>query len=237
MVVEVVVAGLNVSSQHNMNRKTITFTAVGRAELQDDPLADLGDNQVLVDNEFSAISAGTERACLLDMPNLGDGKPGQFPKTLGYSGVGRVVETGKNVQSVKAGDRVLTHWGSVHSNYVCVTERNLLKIEDAALPSEHAVFAIIAGFSLNGLRKTRLEMGESVAVVGMGLLGMFSLALARIAGGAPVIATDLSEERRLLAKSLGAHYTFDPAGKDYVKKVKDAASFPVGAVFDWRNVK
>jgi 2-desacetyl-2-hydroxyethyl bacteriochlorophyllide A dehydrogenase len=215
-----------------MNRKAIVFTTVGKAELLDAAPHKLEDHTVLVENEISAISAGTERACLLDLPNLTDAKPGQFPKCLGYSGVGRVLETGKNVTGVKTGDRVLTHWGSIHSNYNYVSEDHLLKVDDDALPSEHAVFAVIAGFSLNGLRKTRLEIGESAAVVGMGILGVFALALCRIAGGAPVIAADLSEKRRQLALSLGAHYAFDPAEKDYKRNVRQAARGGVNAVIE-----
>ncbi len=215
-----------------MKRKIIAFTEVGRAEFLETPLGILGDNDALIENEISAISSGTERACLLDLPNLGDALPGQFPKSLGYSGVGRVLETGKNITRVKAGDRVLTHWGSTHSNYNFIREENLMKIENDTLPSEHAVFAVIAGFSLNGLRKTRLEIGESAAVIGMGILGVFALALCRIAGAAPVIAADLNEARRKLALDLGAHHAFDPMEADYIEKVKAVSRGGVNAVVE-----
>jgi 2-desacetyl-2-hydroxyethyl bacteriochlorophyllide A dehydrogenase len=215
-----------------MKRRTIVFTAVGRAELIESELRPPADQEILVANEISAISAGTERACLMDLPNLGDAPPGRFPKTLGYSGVGRVVEVGKDVRSVEPGDRVLTHWGSRHSNYNFLIEDNLLKIEDDSLLAEHAVFAIIAGFSLNGLRKTRLEIGESAAVVGVGILGLFAVALCRIAGGSPVIATDLSPARRRKALELGAHLVFDPAADDYVEQVKAAARGGADAVIE-----
>ncbi|AHF90714.1 threonine dehydrogenase [Opitutaceae bacterium TAV5] len=217
-------------------RKAVLFTSAGTAKLTDIEQGELDDDRVLVRNEVSAISAGTERACLLDLPNLADAPSGQFPKCLGYSGVGRIVEAGRNVGNVKIGDRVLTHWGSMHSNYNDITEANLLKIDNEALASEHAVFAVIAGFSLNGLRKTRLELGESAAVVGMGILGAFAVALCRIAGGAPVIATDLSERRRALALSLGAHHAFDPADKDHIRKVRDASRGGVNAVVEVTGV-
>ncbi len=204
------------------------------AELIDSEQGILDDDKVLVRNEVSAISAGTERAVLLDMPNLADQRTpnGKFPRELGYSGVGIVEQIGAKVGSVKVGDRVLTHWGSCHSNYNYITEANLLKIDHDALASEHAVFAVIASFSLNGLRKTRLELGESSAVVGMGILGAFAVALCRIAGGAPVIAADPSERRRALALSLGAHHVFDPADKDYIQKVRDVSRGGVNAVIE-----
>lgn len=215
-------------------RKAVLFTSIGRAELTDLDLGDLPDDKVLVRTEVSAISAGTERAMLLDEPNLGDQRTptGRFPKWPDYSGVGVVEGIGKNIKSIQVGDRVLAHWGSAHSNYNHLTEANLLKIDNRELPSEHAVFAVIAGFSLNGLRKTRLELGESVAVVGMGILGAFAVALCRIAGGAPVIAADLSERRRALALSLGAYHAFDPADKDYIQKVRDASRGGVNAAIE-----
>lgn len=217
-----------------MNRKIIQFVSVGKAELTDEPLHRPSANEALVENEISAISAGTELANLMDLPNLGGASqgPGQFPRRLGYSGVGRVVEVGENVFSVKAGDRVLTHWGSCHSNYNYLTENSLMKIGDDALPSEHAVFGVIAGFSLGGLRKTRLEIGESAAVVGLGILGVFALALCRIAGAAPCIAADLSETRRKLALSLGAHHVLNPADNDYSEKVREASRGGVNAVIE-----
>jgi 2-desacetyl-2-hydroxyethyl bacteriochlorophyllide A dehydrogenase len=219
-------------------RKAVLFTSPGIAELADIDHANLGDDEILVRNEVSAISAGTERAMLLDMPNLvGQRIPtGKFPRQSGYSGVGMVEAVGDKVGSVKIGDRVLTHWGSCHSNYNYITEANLLKIDHVALASEHAVFAVIAGFSLNGVRKTRLELGESAAVVGIGILGAFAVALSRIAGGAPVIAADLSDQRRALALSLGAHYAFDPADIDYPKKVRDASRGGVNAVIEVTGV-
>lgn len=217
-----------------MKRKIIQFVSAGKAELTDEPLRRAADDEVLVENEISAISAGTERANLMDLPNLGGPgtHPGQFPKRLGYSGVGRIVEAGKNVRAVKAGDRVLTHWGSCHSSYNYITENSLIKIGDDALPSEHAVFGVIAGFSLGGLRKTRLEIGESAAVVGLGILGVFALALCRIAGAAPCIAADLSEARRKLALSLGAHHVLNPADNDYIEKVREASRGGVNAVIE-----
>jgi 2-desacetyl-2-hydroxyethyl bacteriochlorophyllide A dehydrogenase len=213
-------------------RKIIAFTKVGQVELQDAPMGSLADHSVRVKNDVSAISAGTERACLLDLPNLADAKPGEFPKFLGYSGVGHVVELGKDVTGLRVGDRVLTHWGSAHSNYNVVAAEHLMKIGRDELPSEHAVFAVIAGFALNAVRKTRLEIGESAAVIGLGILGVFALSLSVIAGASPVIATDLSPSRRKLALTLGVHYAFDPAERNYTQKVKDVSRGGVNAVIE-----
>jgi threonine dehydrogenase-like Zn-dependent dehydrogenase len=215
-----------------MRQRIVAFTGVRQAELQERDLRSLGEHEVLVRNEVSAISAGTERACLLDLPNLADAKPGQFPKYLGCSGAGVVVDKGRAVTSFAVGDRVLTHWGSVHSDYNYVSEDNTLLIDHAGLKSEHAVFAVIAGISLNAIRKTRFELGESAAVVGMGILGAFSLALLRCSGGTPLIATDLSGKRRALARALGAHHVFYPAEVEYADRIKAVAHGGVKVVIE-----
>jgi 2-desacetyl-2-hydroxyethyl bacteriochlorophyllide A dehydrogenase len=203
-----------------MMRRVIAFTGVRQVEMHEEDIRPPGQRELLVRNEVSAISAGTERACLLDLPNLADAKPGQFPKYLGYSGVGTVVATGSAVTTFAVGDRVLTHWGSAHANYNLISDEHALRIDSATVTSEHAVFAVIAGFSLNAIRKTRFEIGESAAVVGVGILGAFALALLRCAGAAPLIAADLSPKRRELARTLGAHHAFDPAVAGYADQVR-----------------
>lgn len=205
-----------------MKRRMIAFTGVRQVAIHHEELRAPGEREVLVRNEVSAISAGTERACLLDLPNLADAKPGQFPKYLGYSGVGVVIGRGGGVRSVAVGDRVLTHWGSIHSDHNYVDEEQAVRIDHPGLRSEHAVFAVIAGFSLNAVRKTRFELGESAVVVGMGILGACALALLRSAGAVPLVATDLSASRRGLALALGAHHAFDPAESGYAERVRSA---------------
>lgn len=206
-----------------MKRTCIAFTGVRQVALVEEPLRALGDQELLIQNEVSAISAGTERANLLDLPNLADGPAGQFPKYLGYSGVGIVVDKGRAVKNFKPGDRVLSHWGSRHTNLNIVDAEHALRLDHSELPSEHAVFAIIASFSLNAIRKTRFEIGESAAVVGVGILGAFALALLRAAGATPLLACDLNAKRRALASQLGAAKTFDPSETNYEEHLRDAS--------------
>ncbi|GHU81132.1 hypothetical protein AGMMS49992_34320 [Clostridia bacterium] len=70
-----------------MKTTKIVFTSVGKAELMKFDVPPVGENSVLVEMEYTAISAGTERANLTNMPNIGDSISGTpFPKILGYSG-------------------------------------------------------------------------------------------------------------------------------------------------------
>lgn len=204
-----------------MKTNKIVFTDVGKAELLSCEMRDHpAEQEVLIETAYTAVSAGTERAGLMRMPNQADELDGgSFPKVFGYSCVGTVKETGSGVQHVAPGDRVIGYW-SQHSQYNLLPANQVVKIRDDSIPSEHAVFLFIAAFSAAGLRKTRLEFGESAMVFGMGLLGALAVQLCRAAGAVPVIAADLSEERRKLALELGADVALDPTDQDFVSRVK-----------------
>jgi threonine dehydrogenase-like Zn-dependent dehydrogenase len=70
------------------------------------------------------------------------------------------------------------------------------------------------------IRKTRLEIGESCLVMGLGLLGQIAVKLARIAGAVPIVAVDPVKERREEALRNGADFAFDPFEEGFVANVK-----------------
>ena len=96
-----------------MNRKSIVFTKIREAELLEQPMPVVDADDVLVRMEYTVVSGGTERACLIGAPNTSQ----SFPMSLGYCGVGHVAEIGSLVTNVKVGDRVLVYHG-IHSNYI-----------------------------------------------------------------------------------------------------------------------
>ena len=75
---------------------------------------------------------------------------------------------------------------------------------------EDAAVSFIATFPLAAIRKLQLEIGESVLIMGLGLLGQIAIKLARLAGACPIIACDPVKERRDEAIKNGADYVFDP---------------------------
>ena len=207
-----------------MTRKNIVFTAPKTAECLNASVPDVNGHNVLVRMEYTVVSGGTERACIMGMPNAGGNN---FPKQLGYCGVGRVERVGEAVSSFSVGDRLLVYHG-VHSNYNIVEEAHdgivgfaqLTKVDDDSLDSLDAAFVIIASMGLGGVRKLEIELGESAMVMGLGLLGMFSVQFLSLSGANPVIAADLNPARRTLALELGADYALDPAEADFSDKVK-----------------
>lgn len=199
-----------------MSKKQIIFTAVHTAELLEVENPPIKDDEVLTKMEYTVVSGGTERACIMGMENAGGMV---FPKYLGYCGVGRVVEVGSAVTSVAVGDRVLVYHGD-HSNYNIRKVQDITKVENDDISSLDAAFVIIASMGLGGVRKLEIELGESAMVMGLGLLGMFSVQFCRLSGAYPVIAADLNPARRELALKLGADYAFDPSAPDFVEQVK-----------------
>jgi len=198
-----------------MKKHQIFFTAPGKAELWEREVPEIAPDEVLAKMEYTVVSGGTERACILGMNNTSQ----KFPMSLGYCGVGRVVEVGASVKSVKAGDRVLVYHGC-HAKYNIRTEEEITKVEDDEIASLEAAFVIIASMGLGGVRKLEIELGESAMVMGLGLLGMFAVQFCRLSGAYPVIAADLNPARRALALQLGADYALNPSASDFVEQVK-----------------
>lgn len=198
-----------------MQTKAITFVQPKQAQLLERELGEVSGELVLVENEYTVISGGTEKAYLLGSANTRSA----FPRVIGYCGIGRVIQVGEQVKDFSAGDRVLVYHGR-HAKHSLVDQSRLTKIEDAAIPSLEAAFTIIASMGLGGVRKLELELGESAMVMGLGLLGIFAVQFLRLSGAYPLIAADLNPARRQLALQLGADYAFDPSAPDFIDQVK-----------------
>lgn len=210
-----------------MKNPHIVFTKQNTAELLDTPVSELSPNSVKVKTAVSTISAGTERANITGNTNVSvdthEQAVAHFPRWSGYSSAGTVVEVGSNVKSVKVGDRVAMFWSS-HMLYNVIGESNIVKIVDDTVSFEDAALCHIGNFPLAAIRKTRLEIGESMLIMGLGVLGLLGVIYARAAGAVPVIAADPIAERRKKALALGADYALDPTEDGFAEKVKELTS-------------
>ena len=201
-----------------MKGKHIYFPEAGKAMLADFDLPDTpGPEEVLVKTEYSLISAGTELANFLNLPNTATAHNG-YPHRPGYSSSGRVLAVGSAVQNLQPGDRVALSWRWHRSRDVAPVNK-VTKVCDDAIDMQEAAFMHLSSFPFGGLRKLQVQMGESVLIAGQGLLGIIATQLARLSGAVPVIAADLNPERRRLALELGADYAFSPADKDFCDQV------------------
>ena len=156
-----------------MQTKQIVFTKALMAELLDVECEAPKAGEVTVELEYSAISAGTEKANYVGMRNgpavSEDGAP-VFPRTVGYSAAGHVIAVGESVTDYAVGDKVVVYWGK-HKKHITVPTNQLVKIP-AGVSTKEASMALISTFPLAAIRKTKLEIGESALVMGLGILGI-----------------------------------------------------------------
>ena len=205
-----------------MTNPNIIFTAPNVAEVIDKPMPEPGPGQILIRTARTCISSGTERANLIGDPMIGtnvkDGDPVVFPRQAGYSSSGTVEAVGEGVKSLKPGDRVAAGW-TKHAAFNVVTERRAYLLPEG-LSFEESAWTHIATFPMAALRKCHLEFGESVLVMGQGVLGQIAVKLARLAGAAPVVVGDPVAAKREAALALGADFAFDPSAPDFGERVK-----------------
>lgn len=207
--------------------KQIVFVEKNRAEFLEVESQEMGENQIRVKTVFSTISNGTERANVSGEPAVSIYSDANaevvFPRISGYSSSGIVVEKGSNVKNFEIGDRVAMCW-TTHRTYNVINERDAVKIESDNVSFAEASMAHIATFPMAAIRKTRLEIGESAIVMGLGILGLLAVSIAHAAGAVPVIAVDPVKQRREKALKFGADYAFDPFDADFAEKVKSVTN-------------
>lgn len=198
------------------------------------PAPGLRPGGILVRTCFSAISAGTERAKVemgeksiiqkaLARPDLvrqvidyarQKGICAAYEKvrarletltTMGYSAAGVVLKVAEDVQEFQPGDRVACA-GSAYANHCQINfiPRNLaVKVPDS-VPLDAASLTTIGAIAIQGLRQAQISFGETVAVIGAGLVGLLTIQLAR-ASGCRVIAIDRNGLRAERVAELGAN--------------------------------
>jgi len=222
------------------------FVGKGTIVVEDVSPPVCGNNEVLVANAYSAISIGTELSTIRNRKGspLAEvlkssasmkkamgyvRKKGikeavttarELQETmvaLGYSSAGIAVAVGKRIVDINVGDRVACAGGGKanHAEVVAVP-RNLVAVIPDAVSFEEAAFTTLGAIAMHGIRRAERQFGETVAILGVGLLGQLAVQIAKAAGH-KVIAIDRISERVDLAKRMGADLGL-VAGKDDVGK-------------------
>ncbi|HEY2682920.1 MAG TPA: bi-domain-containing oxidoreductase [Steroidobacteraceae bacterium] len=219
--------------------------ADGRVFLESIPVPAVASHAVLIRTNRSLISAGTERMLLeFGRANLiskvrqqpervrqvlnkmrTDGVAATLeavrgkleqPIPLGYCNVGRVVECGGAVTEFASGDRVISN-GS-HAEFVAVGRNLCARVPDS-VSDEEAAFVPLAAIALQGMRLAALQIGESVCVIGLGLVGLIAVQLLK-ASGCRVLGIDLDPAKLELARQFGAEVVQVGAG-DVLKAAEE----------------
>ena len=134
------------------------------------------------------------------------------PLPLGYSNVGVIVEAGKGTEGFKSGDRVVSN--GPHADVVKVAKHLCARIPDA-VDDETAAFTVVASIGLQGIRLIQPTLGESIVVIGAGLIGLLTTQLL-LAQGCRVLAIDFDESKLALARQFGAETCSLGRGEDPV---------------------
>ncbi|MEE2658011.1 MAG: zinc-binding alcohol dehydrogenase [Candidatus Latescibacterota bacterium] len=195
-----------------MKARRFIRTERRRIEVQDFEISPPGRGEVLVENEVTAVSPGTETWNYVH--GAEPGRDPSFPIGSGYCGAGTVIEVGEGVEGLQIGDRVATQ--GFHASHQCM-DSHLTPIPDATT-WEDAVFLVMTGIAIRGVRRGEVQLGANVAVLGMGLVGQLAMSLSRLAGGSPLIALDLHDGRLQTAKQRGADVIIAPKDIDDTAK-------------------
>ena len=171
-------------------------------------------SEVVVKTERTVVSAGTELANYtgLDEKVRVPGAWCCYPWNPGYGGVGRVVAAGPDAaRRFKAGDRVYGFFHHAAHELVKTDTALLMSVPDGLDPTR-AVMARMASIAITSYRRARVALGDTVAIVGLGLVGnLAGQYFAR--AGQTVVGIDLVADRCRLAERVGFAHTLDPSGK------------------------
>ena len=243
------------SYTHPPMKQLLQNIKTGKSVVEDVPIPTPREGQALVKIESSLVSAGTERMIVAFAEKTLVGKARSRPDlvkqvldkarregmvptvqaafnrldqpmALGYSSAGTIVALGKNTTGLKVGQRVACAGANyaVHAEYN-VVPRNLITPLPKNVDFESAAFTTLGAIAMHGFRLAEPQLGESVAVIGMGLLGLIVAQIAS-AAGCNVLGIDIDPDRLALASSLGLQY----ASRD--QAVDSAQAFTNNRGFD-----
>lgn len=171
-----------------------------RVEEQPLDTSNLGPDQIWVETRISALKIGTDRGNYEGAEQV-PGAPG-YPRWVGDSNLGIVRGVGGAVTRVQVGDRIVTRQPH-QSEYITDEAASLVRVP-AGVADEDAVFAHLYALSAHCYHKAHFTPGETVAVVGLGVLGLGAVAIGPLFGGR-VVAIGNSPLRLGMAQRMGAH--------------------------------
>lgn len=210
-------------------KQLIQYFKTGQLELIESPVPSVDANSLVVRTKASLISVGTEKMLLefgkASFLNKARQQPERVkqvldkiktegllstleavwsklnePIPLGYSNVGTVVEAGRAAGGFREGDRVLSN--GPHGEFVKVPWTLAASVPEK-VTDEEAAFGVLGAIAIEGVRLLNPQLGETVVVIGLGLLGQLTMQILR-ANGCRVIGTDIDESKVRLAQASGA---------------------------------
>lgn len=227
-------------------KQLIQNLKTGQTSLEEVPVPSLRFNTILIQATHSLVSLGTEKmlvdfgkASYLSKARQQPEKVKQVldkiktegilptleavfnkldqPIPLGYCHVGNVLEIGEGVSEFAVGDRVVSNGN--HAEFVCIPKNLVCKIPDN-VSDEEATFTVIASIGLQGIRLLNPSFGETIVVIGLGLIGLITAELL-VSNGCRVIGFDFDDNKIKIAREKGILAYNPKEGLDVVKTVEN----------------
>lgn len=215
-----------------MQSKYVVYPAPKTVEVREEAISPPTEGEILCKAEKSLISIGTELHCLRGQFDEGTNWFDwvQYPFRPGYSMVGRVIAVGKGVTDIKEGDRVTSY--DFHQQYYKAQLYNVEKRYDIpegigpyvlpdTISSEDGTWRSLACTAQNAVRRANFAFGETVGVVGLGILGQLVTQYLAVAGAREIVVIDPAPQRVELARQHGATHALQMGVADAIEHVRD----------------
>jgi threonine dehydrogenase-like Zn-dependent dehydrogenase len=178
----------------------VWLSGPGKIELRNGPLGTLGSQQVECETLVTAISPGTELAAYRGLPAL---RPGTgYPRLQGYCNVARVVAVGEAVTGLAPGDRILSF--TSHRDRFLIDQDDVLLVLPNGADAGKIAVSYLFHLGYNAVLRAHVRAGSRVLVIGLGALGLTSVAMAALAGAS---VEAVSAHAAAAARALGASRT------------------------------
>src|SRR5438045_7599545 len=186
-----------------MKRKSILFTGKDQVQVtEEEPLPPPGPGDIQVQTTRTLISTGTEGIVLGRKFSPGTHFDAwvKYPFRPGYSQVGRVSAVGDGVAEFKVGDRVATR--APHTSVGQVKAIHAVRIPDG-VSDDDATWTALGKIAQIGVRAAEHRMGDTVAIIGLGLVGQLVAQYVRLMGAGGINAIEPATLRLEVAKGHG----------------------------------
>lgn len=177
------------------------LVAPQRSEVVEGPIGEPGLGEVL-------IRVGTCGVCASELHPWNDGWA-RYTDRLGHEPVGVIEKVGPGATRFAPGDRATGLFEDAYSEFCIVAEDRLLPVPEG-VPDESAMGEPLACL-VNIQRRTRVELADRVALIGLGYMGLGSLQLLKLRGASRIVAIDVREEARQRAMELGVDEVYHPS--------------------------
>jgi 2-desacetyl-2-hydroxyethyl bacteriochlorophyllide A dehydrogenase len=232
--------------------KYVVFEDVGKLEIKEKPVPKVEDDKVLIKVKMCGL-CGTDSLIYLGL------FPADFPYSPGHEYSGEVVDIGSRVKRIKVNDRVAVNPNcECEECYYCLKglphlcenlKRSGIKsnggLAEYCLVSEKIVYPIPKNISfkeaalieplsccLHVLDEANIQAGDTIAIIGGGTMGLISLELCKNAGAKKIVLSEPIEEKRNIAKKLGATEVSSPTKENLSSLVKNLSPHGADIVID-----